>query len=49
VAEERKFDPRKYVGVLGEFRHLMAPHEFNAVLKDFNYQVKLLLKEVLDR
>jgi ankyrin repeat protein len=27
----------------------MDPHEYNSILKDFNYQVKLLLKEVLDR
>ena len=35
VAEERLFDPRKYVHVLAEFKHLMAPREFQAVMKDF--------------
>lgn len=49
VSDERKFDPRKYVGILSEFKHLMSPHEYNSILKDFNYQVKLLLKEILDR
>jgi hypothetical protein len=49
VSDERKFDPRKYVGVLSEFKHLMAPNEYNSVVKDFNYQVKLLLKEILDK
>lgn len=49
VQEERKFDPRKYVGILAEFKHLMSPAEYNSVLKDFKFQVKLLLKEVLDK
>ncbi len=47
--EERKFDPRKYVGILAEFKHLMDPNEYNSIAKDFNYQVKLLIKEVLDK
>lgn len=37
VSEERKFDPRKYVGVLAEFKHLMDPIEYNSIVKDFNY------------
>lgn len=36
TADERKFDPRKYVGILTDFKHLMAPFEYNAVVKDFN-------------
>jgi len=47
--EERKFDPRKYNGILNEFKHLMDPKEYSSILKDFSYQVKLLLKEVLGR
>jgi hypothetical protein len=46
--EERKFDPRKYHGILGEFKHLMSPQEYGAVTRDFRLQVRLLLKEVLD-
>jgi len=46
--EERKFDPRKYHNVLSEFKHLMKPNEYGAVLRDFKLQIKLLLKEVLD-
>ena len=49
TTDERKFDPRKYNGILAEFEHLMDPIEYKSVIKDFNYQVKLLLKEVLDR
>ena len=46
--EERKFDPRKYHGILSEFKHLMSPMEYGAICKDFRTQVKHLLKEVLD-
>jgi hypothetical protein len=46
--EERKFDPRKYQGILGEFRHLMSPAEYGAIVRDFRLQARLLLKEVLD-
>ena len=35
TTEERKFDPRKYNGVLAEFKHLLNPHEYNSILKDF--------------
>jgi small nuclear ribonucleoprotein (snRNP)-like protein len=49
VQEERKFDPRKYVGILAEFSHLMSPREYKSILKDFKDQVNLLLKEVLDK
>jgi ankyrin repeat protein len=48
TAEERKFDPRKYVGILSDFKHLMAPFEYKAVVKDFNNQVRLLLTELLN-
>ena len=47
--EERKFDPRKYHGILTEFKHLMHPNEYGAICKDFRTQVKFLLKEVLDQ
>lgn len=33
--EERKFDPRKYHGILTEFKHLMSPFEYGAICKDF--------------
>ena len=46
--EERKFDPRKYHGILSEFKHLMSPHEYGAIVRDFKLQIKMLLKEVLD-
>jgi hypothetical protein len=36
TADERKFDPRKYVGILTDFKHLMSPFEYNAVVRDFN-------------
>lgn len=48
-ADERKFDPRKYNGILSEFKHLLEPKEYNNILKDFQYQVKFLLKEILDK
>jgi hypothetical protein len=48
TSEERKFDPRKYRGILAEFKHLLSPKEYDAVLKDFRFSAKLLLKEVLD-
>ncbi len=48
TSEERKFDPRKYNGVLSEFKHLLSVREYNTILKDFKYQVQLLLKEALD-
>ena len=37
TTDERKFDPRKYTNILSEFQHLMDPHEYNSVLKDFNF------------
>ena len=37
------------MGVLSEFKHLMSPHEYNSIVKDFKYQVKLLLVEVLNK
>jgi hypothetical protein len=37
TSEERKFDPRKYHGVLAEFKHLMDQKELNSILKDFKY------------
>ena len=49
TAEERKFDPRKYVGILAEFKHLMSARDYGSILKDFNFQVKLLLTEVLNK
>ena len=29
TSDERKFDPRKYNGILAEFKHLMSPREYN--------------------
>jgi len=46
--EDAKFDPRKYKDVLGEFKHLLSHEDYNRVIKEFNHQVKLLLKEVLN-
>ncbi len=48
TSEERKFDPRKYHTILTEFKHLMSPMEYGAIVKDFKTQIKYLLKEVLD-
>jgi hypothetical protein len=48
TSEERKFDPRKYHNILNEFKHLMSPMEYGAIVKDFKTQIKYLLKEVLD-
>jgi hypothetical protein len=48
TSEERKFDPRKYHNILSEFKHLMSPMEYGAIVKDFKTQIKYLLKEVLD-
>jgi hypothetical protein len=34
--------------ILSEFKHLMSPMEYGAIVKDFKTQIKYLLKEVLD-
>lgn len=43
-----KFDPRKYKNVLGEFKHLLSPVDYNRVVREFKHSVKLLLIEVLN-
>lgn len=43
-----KFDPRKYKSVLGEFKHLLSPTDYNRVVREFKHSVKLLLIEVLN-
>jgi ankyrin repeat protein len=43
-----KFDPRKYKGVLAEFKHLLSPTDYNRVIKEFKNSIKLLLVEVLN-
>lgn len=48
TTDEKKFDPRKYKGILLEFKHLLSHAEYNAIIRDFNTQIRLLLKEVLD-
>ena len=35
ISEERRFDPRKYNGILAEFKHLLHPSAYNSILKDF--------------
>lgn len=47
-ADESKFDPRKYKSVLGEFEHLLSQQDYHRIIKEFEHQVKLLLKEVLN-
>ena len=37
ISEERKFDPRKYNGILAEFKHLLSVREYNTIIKDFKY------------
>jgi ankyrin repeat protein len=32
---------------LQDFKHLLSAKEYNSIVKDFKYQVKILLKEVL--
>lgn len=33
--EDMKFDPRKYKSVLGEFKHLLSPNDYNRIIKEF--------------
>lgn len=47
--KDAHFDPRKYKDVLNEFRHLLSVSDFNRIVQEFNHQVKLLLKEVLNQ
>jgi len=47
TSEERKLDPRKYNNVLGEFKHLLAPKQYNLIVKDFYQNIKELKKIVL--
>ena len=46
---EESFDPRKSNEILKEFRNLISPNDYNQVVRDFNAQVRLLLKEVLNQ
>ena len=46
---EECFDPRKSYHILDEFKQLMNPNDYNSVVRDFKCQIKLLLKEVLNR
>ena len=43
-----KFDPRKYKGVLAEFKHLLSPTDYNRVIKEFKNSIKLF-GELVDR
>ena len=40
--------PRKYRGILAEFKHLLSPKDYDAIVKDFRLSARSLLKEVLD-
>jgi len=46
--EDMKFDPRKYKNVLAEFKHLLSPDDYNRIIKEFKWQIKILLIEVLN-
>lgn len=46
--EDSSFDPRKYKDVLSEFKHLLSEADYKRIIKEFNHQAKLLLKEVLN-
>ena len=47
TAEDRKFDPRKYNSILTEFKHVLAPKEYNLIVKDFQQNIQYLIKSVL--
>lgn len=46
---EESFDPRKSHHILDEFKHLISPQEYNAIVRDFKSQIRLLLREVLNQ
>lgn len=46
---EETFDPRRSANVLKEFQKLMVPKVYNEIVRDFNYKVQYLLKEVLNQ
>jgi len=46
---EDTYDPRRTVPILKEFKQLIAPAEYDQVVRDFRVQSKLLLKEVLNQ
>jgi len=47
-SQEAQFDPRKYKGILAEFKHLLSAADYGKIVREFNHQAKLLLKEVLN-
>lgn len=45
---EETFDPRRCNNILKEFKDLISPQDYNSVVRDFNANAKLLLREVLN-